>query len=170
MLIWVTSAKLKHFIEPYYAPHNFNYRFVHAFFYLLFTFNISGNPSINLSAVALVTGDILFYKRNVGRIYQASAVDIGMVCYLNIFSFSILQLFVQQRRTSHDPSINYAAYLSGAVTFTLFVLVVIYHVYSALHTWFWQQDKLLEIKISVDMATGQRYQCLEHNRQCEVVY
>ena len=122
MLVWVTSVKLKHFIEPYYAPHNFNYRFVHAFFYLLFTFNISGNPSINLSAVALVTGDILFYKGNVGQIYRTSVVDIiEMVCYLHIFSFSILEFFVQQRRTSHDPSINYAAYLSGAVTFTLFV-------------------------------------------------
>ena len=86
----VTSAKLKHFIEPYHAPHNFNYRFVHAFFYLLFIFNISGNPSINLSAVALVTGDILFYKENLGRIFWTSAVDIiEMVCYINILAESV---------------------------------------------------------------------------------
>ena len=43
-------------------------------------------------------------------------------------------MFVMQRETSHQQSINYAAYLSGTVTFILLFSVVMYHGYSVLRT------------------------------------
>ena len=141
VLTWVRSAKLKHFIEPYHAPYKFKHRywtglllFVRVFLYFAFAFNISGDPKINLTAIVLVIGGILFYKGSLGQIYRKKTVDvIEMVCYLNICSFSAIQLFVLQRKTSHQQSVNYAAYLSGIVTFTLLIAVVLYHAYSVLH-------------------------------------
>ena len=96
--------------------------------YLVFAFNISGDPKVNLTAITLVIGGILFYKGHIGRIYQKNAVDvIEMVCYFNICSFSAVQLFVLQRKTSHQQSINYTAYLSGTVTFMLLLSIAMYH-------------------------------------------
>ena len=140
VLLWVRSAKLKHFIEPYHAPYKFKHRywtglllFVRVFLYLVFAFNISGDPKINLTAIILVIGGILFYKGNLGQIYQKKTVDvIEMVCYLNICSFSAIQLFVLQRKTSYQQTVNHAAYLSGSVTFALILSVVTYHAYSVL--------------------------------------
>ena len=143
VLIWVRSTKLKHFIEPYHAPYKFKHRywtglllFVRVFLYLVFAFNISGDPKVNLTAITLVVGGILFYKGHIGRIYQKNAVDvIEMVCYFNICNSSVIQFFVLHRKTSHQQSINYAAYLSGTVTFMLLLSIAMYHAYSVFRTW-----------------------------------
>ena len=140
VLVWVRSAKLKHFIEPYHAPYKFKHRywtglllFVRVFLYLVFAFNVSGDPKVNLTAMILVIGWILFYKGNIGRIYRKNVVDIiEMVCYLNLCSFSALQMFVLHRKTKHGQTANYAAYLSGTVTFALLFSVIVYHAYSVL--------------------------------------
>ena len=140
VLVWVRSAKLKHFIEPYHALYKFKHRywtglllFVRVFLYLVFAFNVSGDPKVNLTAIILVIGGILFYKGCVGRIYRKNVVDlIEMVCYLNLCSFSAIQIFVLQRKTKHEQTVNYAAYLSGTITFALLFSVIVYHAYSVL--------------------------------------
>ena len=137
------STKLKHFIEPYNAPYKIKHRywtglllFVGIFLYLVFTFNVLSDPEVNLTVIILVMGGILFYKGNVSQIYRKKAIDvIEMVCYLNICSFSAIQVYVLQRKTSHQQSIHYAAYLSGTVIFILLVSIIVYHVYCVLHAW-----------------------------------
>ena len=160
VFIWMRSTKLKHFIEPYHAPYNFKHRywtglllFMRIFLYLVFAFNVSGDPKVNLTAISLVIGGILFYKGQIGRIYQKKAVDmIEMLCCLNICSYSVIQMYVLQRKTSHQQSINYAAYLSGTVTFILLVSVIVYHVYCMLHAWCLQK---LALNTSDDEGSNQ---------------
>ena len=142
-LLWVRSNKLRHFLEPYHAPYKFKYRywtglllFVRVALYLVFALNVSGDPRINLLAIILMVGGILFYKGHLGRIYWTNTVDtIEMVCYFNICSYSAIQLFLQHAEISHKQTVNYAAYISGAVTSILLLSVVVYHGYSVLCTW-----------------------------------
>ena len=148
-LLWVRSNKLRHFLEPYHAPYKFKHRywtglllFVRVALYLIFALNVSGDPRINLLAITLTIGGILLYKGHLGRIYRTNTVDtMEMVCYLNICSFSAIQQFLQQPEISHKQDVNYAAYVSGAVTSTLLLSVVIYHGYSVLCTWCSQKFK-----------------------------
>ena len=72
---WVRFTKLKYFIEPYHAPYKFKHRYwtglllfvrVLLYMYLVFAFNISGDPKVNLIAITLVIGGILFYKGHIG--------------------------------------------------------------------------------------------------------
>ena len=143
LLLWVRSNKLRHFLEPYHAPYKFKHRywtglllFVRVALYLVFALNVSGDPRINLLAITLTVGGILFYKGHLGRIYWTNTVDtIEMVCYFNICSYSAIQLFLQHAEISHEQSVNYTAYISGAVTSTLLFSVVIYHGYSVFRTW-----------------------------------
>ena len=89
-LLWVRSNKLRHFLEPYHAPYKFKHRywtglllFVRVALYLIFALNVSGDPRINLLAITLTIGGILFYKGHLGRIYRTNTVDtMEMVCYL----------------------------------------------------------------------------------------
>ena len=69
VLIWVRSTKLKHFIEPYHTPYKFKHcywtgllLFVRVFLYLVFAFNISGDPKVNLTTITLVIGGIFILQ------------------------------------------------------------------------------------------------------------
>ena len=53
---------------------------------------------------------------------------------------------------SHQQSINYAAYLSGIVTFILLVSVIVYHVYCVLCAWCLQK---LALSTSDDEESSQ---------------
>ena len=86
---WVRYQKLHHFIAPYHAPYNVNHRywtglllFARVALYLVFTLNASNDPGVNLLAVAVMVGAVLFLRVHVRRIYQSNIIDwIEMICY-----------------------------------------------------------------------------------------
>lgn len=45
--------------------------------YLVFTLNTSNDPGVNLLAIAMIIGTVLFLSARVGRIYRSNVVDWG---------------------------------------------------------------------------------------------
>lgn len=130
---WVRYQKLHHFIAPYHGPYNDSHRywtgllmFARVALYLVFTLNTSNDPGVNLLAIAVIIGTVLFLRARVGRIYRSNVVDwIEMICYLNILMFSSVQLYLL--KTGSKEAITLATYISGVTIVVLFVAVIFYH-------------------------------------------
>ena len=61
------------------------------------------------------------------RIYKKRALEaLELACYFNITLFCLVKLFIIIEATKRDQAI--VAYVSGSITFTLFIAVVAYHV------------------------------------------
>lgn len=130
---WVRCQKLHHFVAPYHAPYNDNYRywtglllFARVALFLVFTLNTSNDPGMNLLAIAVIVGGVLFLRAHVGRIYRNSVIDsIEMICYSNAVVFSSLQLYFLN--VGSKEAINLTAYISGVIIMVLFIAVIFYH-------------------------------------------
>ena len=93
---WARSLKLHHFMEPYHAPYNVNHRywtglllFARVTLYPVFALNTHSDPGVNLLAIAILTGSIMFLRALVGKIYENIVIDrIEMMCYSNAALFS----------------------------------------------------------------------------------
>lgn len=62
-----------------------------------------------------------------GNLYRKWALDIiEMACYLNIALFSLTEMFILEGNRNQEI----AAYISGSFTIVLFLLVLIYHLFT----------------------------------------
>ena len=142
VLKWINYQRLCHFIEPYHAPYIFKHRywtglllFARVALYLVFALNVSGDPGVNLLAIILITGNLIFLKGFIGKIYKNWVVEIvEMICYLNIALFSATILYTREAERSH----TFTAYISGSITFALFLVVLIYHVFTEMLLKLWK--------------------------------
>ena len=133
---WIRYQRLCHFIEPYHGPYIFKHRYwtgllllARVVLYLVFALNESSDPGVNLMAVAIVSCGLFFLKGHFGRIYKNWIVDtVEMICYLNIALISIIKLFTLE--AEKDQTI--LACISGTITLTLLVVVLIYHIFTEL--------------------------------------
>ena len=134
ILKWVRNQKLCHFLEPYHAPYSFEYRYwtgllllVRALLYITAALNVSNDPAINLLVIGCVMTGVLVLKSCLKRnkIYKRWPLElIEMTCYLNVTLFCLGSFyFLESRRYK-----TVVAYISGSITFTLFVVVLIYHI------------------------------------------
>ena len=143
VLKWVNYQRLCHFIEPYHAPFIFKHRywtglllFARVTLYLMFALNVSGDPGLNLLVIILITGGLIFLKGFFGRIYKNWVVEIvEMICYLNIALFSAAILYTLEAGRSH----TFTVYISGSITFTLFLVVFVYHVFTEMLLKLWKK-------------------------------
>ena len=143
VLKWVNYQRLCHFIEPYHAPYITKHRywtglllFARVTLYLVFALNVSGDPGVNLLAIILVTSSLIFLKGFFGKIYKNWVVEIvEMICYLNIALFNATILYTLEAGRSH----TFTAYISGSITFALFLVVLIYHVFTEMLLKLWKK-------------------------------
>ena len=79
--------------------------------------------AVNISAISL-----LLFKAHFGMIYKNSFVDImEMACYANLGIFSTIRLQFDDREI-----VNITAYISGAFTVTLLVIIISYYSLNAM--------------------------------------
>ena len=138
---WVRYNKLKLFLEPYHAPYELQYRYwtgllllIRAAVYVIISvMNVSNDPGVNLLAIAISVLLLIFIilKAARGRIYKNWPVQtLEEICYANMIIFCLTRLFVLE--SSNEQGQIIAAYISGTITFMLFVAVFGYHFYTKL--------------------------------------
>ena len=135
---WVRNQALYMFLEPYHAPYTFKHRYwtgllllVRAVVYIISAANVSNDPRVNLMATgAIITGLLVLKGYSQGStVYRRQFIDIlEMVCYVNIAMFCLAELFV----LGGNGGVGAIAYVSGSITFILFLFVIIYHIYTEL--------------------------------------
>ena len=134
-LKWVQNQRLYMFLEPYHAPYAFKHRywtglllFIRAVLYITSAANVSNNPAVNLLAVGIVMICILVLKSySQGSLYRKWLLDIlEMACYVNIALFSLTELFILEGNRNQKIT----AYISGSITIILFLLILIYHLFT----------------------------------------
>ena len=130
----MNNQKLHRFIETYHAPFTFKQRywtglllFVHIILYMVSAVNVTGDPRVTLVSTNILLVVLPFvkgiFKRN---IYRKRLLDITeMIIYFNIISFAVLILYTYDTR-ENQASI---AYISVMIMFSLFLIVIIFHVF-----------------------------------------
>ena len=133
---WMRSQQFCYFLEPYHAPYIFQHRYWTGLFlvlrvtlYIIAAVNVSSDPAINMLAIGgSMTGILIlkgYFKGN--KIYKKWPVElIEMICFLNITLFSLTSYYFLESRNRQVA----VAYISGSVTFTLFVVILLYHTVS----------------------------------------
>ena len=137
ILRWARYQKLHHFIAPYHAPYKTNKRywmglllFARIVLYLVFALNVSGDPDVNLLAIAVIVSALLFLRAFVGKIYRNKIIDtIEMTCYFNAVLFSAVELYLLKNGIQSDHAIDITSYTSAGITFMLFFAILSYHMW-----------------------------------------
>ena len=131
----IRSQKLHHFMAPYHAPYNIDHRywtglllFVRVALYLVFTLNALNDPGVNLLAIAVLVGAVLFLRAHVGKIYQSNVIDrIEMMCYSNAILFSSVQLYLLKAGSKDTTGVT--SYVSGIIIMMLLLTIILYHMW-----------------------------------------
>lgn len=135
LLKWVQNQHLYMFLEPYHAPYTFKHRywtglllFIRALLYIISAANVSNDPSVNLLAVGIAMICLLLLKGySQGSLYRKWSLDIlEMACYLNIALFSLVELFILEGNRNQEI----IAFISGSFTIVLFLLILVYHLFT----------------------------------------
>ena len=130
---WVRYQKLRHFLEPYYAPYTTNYRYwtgllliVRAFLYLISLLNLSLDPRVDLiSTIFIVGGLILLKGMTAKRVYKNWLLDVmETAIYFNLVAFSALTWY----NLDFGGNQVAAAYTSVMIIFILLLGVIVFHV------------------------------------------
>ena len=133
---WARSQQLCHFLEPYHAPYNFEHRYwtgllllVRVILSLVFSLNVSGDQGINLLAITLLVGALLFLRAQTGRLYKRKIIDwFEMICYLNVGLFSVIKLYLLKADNVTANSV--IEYISVLITLILIMAVMLAHMWT----------------------------------------
>ena len=155
LFMWVRYQRLCHFIEPYHAPYIFKYRYwtgllllVRVALYLTIALNLSGDPGVNLLAIVVVTSCLIFLKGFFGRIYKNWVVEITeMIFYLNMALFSAAVLYTLEA----EKDCTLFIFISGAITLALFLVVLIYHIFTEFFQKLWKKYNQRERENSIEL-------------------
>ena len=151
---WVSYNKLQLFLEPYHAPYKFSHRYwtgllllVRVTLYIIISvLNVSNNPGVNILAIGISMLCLLLLKTYHGdingQVYRQWSVNVlETICYTNMALFCLSRLFVLE--SSDEKGQKIVAYISGSITFALFVAVLAYHLFTELMskpvTWLWRK-------------------------------
>ena len=148
---WIRYQKLCHFIEPYHAPYNFEYRYwtgllllVRVIVYVVTAANVSGNPQFPLLVIIITVGCLpMVNKLHGSRVYKKWPTDIiETMMYFNIVSFAALTWYYHD--TANIQTV--IAHISVSFTFILFLVVIFCHVYkyTCLHSLI-EKKRVLEL-------------------------
>ena len=138
VFLWVRNTKLSSFIDAYHAPYNARNRYwtgllllARVILYLTAAINISGEPSVNLLAILLVTGCVLLLHAYSGiSIYKKWPLNIfEFTTYFNILAFTAVKFYVQMVGGNHTA----VAYTSISVQFVIFICSLLHHVMLECH-------------------------------------
>ena len=133
-LTWVRSVVFTSVMDAYHAPYKPKYRFwtglmllLRCLLFLVFSFNISGEPSVNLLAISTIVLLVFLLKYLIGNVYQSKGLDILEVMYL-------LNLGTLTAGTYHIDLINSTSQstlgnISMCTAFVMFLGTLLYHAF-----------------------------------------
>ena len=129
---WVNNHRVLPFLDAYHAPYTDKHRYwtglmllVRCILFLLFAFNVLGDPSVNLLAIGSVTAVLpIVYALFENKIYKT--------WYLNMLELSfIVNLCILALATFYIRSTggnqNAVTFTSISIAFATFIGIVIYH-------------------------------------------
>ena len=158
---WVRYQKLCLFLEPYHAPYTAKYRYwagllllVRALLYLISLLNFSLDPRVDLLAISLIVGGLIFLKgMTAKRVYKNWPLDVmETAIYFNLVVFSALTWY----NLDFGGNQVAIAYISVMIIFILLLGVIVFHIfrYTRLYklslvekTFQWISSKLLDEKL-----------------------
>ena len=135
---WVRNTKLSSFMDAYHAPYTARNRYwtgllllARVILYFTAAINVSGEPSINLLAILLVTGFILLLHAYSGiSIYKKWPLNmLEFTTYFNILAFAAVKVYIQMVGGNHAA----IAYASISVQFALFIFSLLHHIMLEYH-------------------------------------
>ena len=129
----IRNPRLSSVIDIYHTPYNSKHRYwtgllllIRVILYLVSALNSTGNPQVPLIATSLTAGSLLVLdSRSVYKNYRLNILEIILLA--NILAFA---LFTWYATDANDTQLhNFVAYVSVMITFVLFFIVIIHHVY-----------------------------------------
>ena len=130
---WMRYQKLRHFLEPYYAPYTANYRYwtgllliVRAFLYIISVLNFSLDPRVDLISTIFIVGGLILLKGvTAKRVYKNWLLDVmETAIYFNLVAFSALTWY----NLDFGGNQVAAAYTSVMIIFILLLGVIVFHI------------------------------------------
>ena len=131
---WIQSQRLCMFVEPYYAPYAFKYRYwtgllllVRVTIYVISAADVSGDSGITLLATGIAAN--LFLILVSCQPYNSWPVEVlEIVCYANVVGLCLATFFTSKVGKSQDA----VGYISGTISIILFLIVLNYHIVTQL--------------------------------------
>ena len=131
LLAWVKSLKVKLILDPYHAPYKQEHwigllLLLRCVLFLVFSFNVSGDDSINLLVISSTTSGIFMWFALSGKVYKSwylNALELSFI--LNLGMLAAATYHVNQSGGSQAAVV----YTSVGIAFLTFVGIVIYHIY-----------------------------------------
>ena len=135
-LRWIRNTKFHSFMDAYCAPYTTKHRYwtgllllVRAMLYIIFAFNVVGDPGINLLSIICVAGSLLvlmaLLKDKVYKNWLLYALETLFI--FNVILFSAVTLYVRQSN-QYEYIKTVPANVSVTVALTTFLAVLIYHI------------------------------------------
>ena len=132
ILFWVNHYRVLPFLDAYHAPYTDKHRYwtglmllVRCVLFLLFAFNVHGDPSVNLRAIGCVTATLhIVYTLLGNRIYKTwylNTLELSFIVNLGILALATLYI----RSTGGNQ--NAVTFTSISAAFATFISIVIYH-------------------------------------------
>lgn len=137
---WIRNPKFNAFMDAYHAPYHFKYRYwtgllllIRVALYLVASVlqNFFADARINLIFTTVIVSGIFVFRGyfKISVLYKNSLVDIlELTSYFNIIMFTVATLYI--RGSGFKGNQNMVANISIGITFAIFVLIVVYHIYS----------------------------------------
>ena len=130
---WISNYRVKPILDAYHAPYRNEYRYwpglllvLRCILFLVFAFNVLGNPSVNLLTISVCTTVVgVILTRFTGKVYTNQYLDaIDASHLLNIGVLASGTLYVRSVGGRQDIIV----YTSLSIAFTTFLAVLIYHI------------------------------------------
>ena len=134
--VCLREQRLKLFIETYYAPFVPKHRYwtgllliARAILYLVAAVNVSNDPQLALSGIVFTMICILFLVAFIDiRMYKKIPLNILDTFFiLNVLMFSVFTWYSLSSTKINQKAVAYTSVLS---TFTILLLIILYHVYA----------------------------------------
>ena len=134
LLRWV--VRIKPLLDAYMGPYKDKHRYwtglmlvARIILFIIFAANATGNPNVNLLAVALTVGAILAWRSFSGRIYKSLLNSILETLYLvNLGMFTVITLFIRSIRASQEALEYITCFFIGAALL-MFLFTIAIHIY-----------------------------------------
>ena len=132
---WVNHYRILPFLEAYHAPYAEKHRYwtglmliFRCILFLIFAFNVLGDPNINLLCIACGTALLqILYVLLGKRIYRAWPLTILELSFIsNLCILAIATLYTRNNGAAADVQ-NAVTFTSIATAFAIFIGIIIYH-------------------------------------------
>ena len=138
LLYCLRNPNLKAILDSYHAPYKLRYRYwtglmllLRCGLFLVFSFNITGNVSINLLAICSTAFGIFVTFEVFGKVYKSQWLNILEVSFiLNLGVLAVATYHVNQSGGNQDA----VTYTSVGIAFLTFIGIITYQIYMRINS------------------------------------